>query len=251
MRMFIIIALAFCAIGFGSCENSTTQSASNSNGNGNNSGHSGSLARFAIADHYLYTVDKTTLRLFDLEGRNAKFINEIPVGFNIETIFVRENTLFLGSSNGVHIYDISTRTAPQHLSTYQHIVSCDPVVADAFYAYSTLSTGRPNCMRGANLLDIIDISDLTHPNRVFSVPLSNPGGLGLLGNNRLVVCDNGIKLLDITNPRQPVLLQTVTTERPFDIIPFKERFVAVVPGGLTNFAVQNDSLQLMGKLVYK
>ncbi|MBI3258750.1 MAG: hypothetical protein HYZ54_04635, partial [Ignavibacteriae bacterium] len=178
----LILVLIASFMMLGSCETGNSSGTETSSNNSNNgTGNSGSLAQFIISDHYLYTVDKTTLRLFDLSSGGAKFLSEIPVGFSIETIFARDNTLFLGASDGVHIYDITTRESPQFLSTYQHIVSCDPVVADEHFAYCTLSTGRARCSRGINSLDIIDINDLHSPFQVKSIQLSNPQGLGLIG----------------------------------------------------------------------
>lgn len=241
-----LIAGACCLLMFDSCQNSGTSPTTPGG-----SGKSGSLARFALTDHYLYTVDQTTLRLFDVSQGGAKFITSVPIGFSIETIFARGNTLFLGASDGVHIYDITVRQSPKHLSTYRHITSCDPVVADEQYAYSTLSTGWTTCWRGMNVLDIIDVSDLRSPLRVSSMLLTNPIGLGLTSANRLVVCDNGLKLLNVTDRKKPELLHAISAEKPFDIIPYNDRFIAVIPGGLVNYTVANDSLQLVGKLSYR
>lgn len=242
----IAAVLALLAISLIGCREGSSTSA-----NSSVTGRSGSLARFAIVGRYLYTVDREMLRLFDLESGAAKFVAEIHVGFNIETIFGRKNTLFLGARNGVYIYDISKPDKPIHLSTYQHIASCDPVVADEYYAYSTLSSGRPNCWRGLNALDIIDVSDLYYPKQTATIIMDDPRGLGLTSANRLVVCDKGLKLIDITNRHSPLLLHYLTGERPSDIIPGENRFVAVMPDGISNYAVVNDSLQYIGTLSYK
>lgn len=247
----VILLLLVSTLIFASCETNSSSTSESSSNSGNSTGNSGSTAQFIISDHYLYTVDKTTLRLFDLSTGTAKFLREIPVGFSIETIFARENTLFLGASDGVHIYDISTRESPQFLSKYQHIVSCDPVVADQKFAYCTLSTGRARCSRGINSLDIVDINDLHSPFLVQSFQLSNPQGLGLVGSDRLVVCDNGLKLFDISDRTKAKLLNKSTVANAYDIIPNGNTFTAVVPGGFSNFKIDNDSIQLVGKLIYK
>jgi len=244
----IIMLFALCISVFVSCDtNSSTSVSPVSSGTGTG----GSLARFTLTDTYLYTVDSRTLRVFDLSSGKAVFLTSVAIGFNIETIFARGNTLFLGASDGVHIYDITKRTEPKFLSLFTHIVSCDPVVADANFAYSTLSSGRPRCNRGLNVLDIIDINNLKAPFKVSSLPLTSPQGLGLTSANRLVVCDNGVKLLDITDRTNPKILDAVTSERAFDIIPLGGSFTAVVPGGLTNFTILNDSLRIIGKILYK
>lgn len=92
-------------------------------------GTSGSLARFAIAGDYLYTVELEQLKIFNIaDEKSPEFIKQINPGFGIETIFSKENYLFLGSRWGVYIYDISNPQSPQQVSLYSHIYSCDPVV---------------------------------------------------------------------------------------------------------------------------
>ncbi|MBK9246832.1 MAG: hypothetical protein IPM69_01650 [Ignavibacteria bacterium] len=240
-----IYSISYIFLLTGACDTNIVTPTTNTTGTG------GSLARFVIQDTYLYTVDRKTLRIFDLSSGSAKFTSSKTIGFTIETIFALGNTLFLGSTDGVYIYDITDRITPSFLSKYDHIVSCDPVVADAKYAYSTLRTGDTRCVRGTNVLDIIDITNLTSPKRVFSLVMSNPKGLGLIGTDKLVVCDNGLKLLNITDRLKPILLHNYTSISATDIIPFSNSFTAVTEGGMSNFTIRNDSITLIGKLEYK
>src|SRR5688500_12067850 len=67
--------------------------------NGGGTGVGGSLARFTIAGNYLYTVDQTDLKVFDIsDPANPVFRRSIPVGFEIETIFPFKDRLFIGST---------------------------------------------------------------------------------------------------------------------------------------------------------
>ncbi len=50
--------------------------------------------------------------------------------------------MFLGSTNGMYIYDISAPDTPKYVSELQHVTSCDPVVVDDKYAYVTLRGGN-------------------------------------------------------------------------------------------------------------
>lgn len=148
------------------CISSCTKDSATLNNNVN-TGSSGSTARFAVVGNTLYTVSLTSLNIFDVADKN----NPTPagtakLGVAIETVFSRDAaTLFVGSLNGMYIFDISNRLLPNQLALYQHFTSCDPVVADQNYAYLTLSSksiGR-RCVKGVNELEIIDISNLRNP----------------------------------------------------------------------------------------
>lgn len=242
----VILHCMCCSLVFlGSCDSNAVSPT------GTTTGTAGSLSRFIIVNQYLYTVDNQTLRIFDIRTDSAILKTNLTVGSGIETIFSRGNTLFLGANSGVHIFDITDREAPIFLSKYEHIISCDPVVADAKYAYSTLRTSSGVCNRGSNVLDIIDITNLERPVRIFSLPMVSPKGLGLIGDHSLVVCDEGLKLIDITNRSKPVLLHTYRSGSMLDIIPSTNSFTALSISGMSNFTVANDSLHLIGKLEYR
>lgn len=247
MKNLIILMSIICIsiFVFSSCENNNGV-----NNSTNSNGTSGSLARFILVDNYLYTVDETTLKVFVVDKSSTKLVNSIKVGFNIETIFAKENTLFLGSSTGVHIFDINNRTNPLYLSKYIHIFSCDPVVAGGNFAYSTLSTARVTCSRGTNRLDVIDISNLNNPVAVASMFMASPKGLGLVSPTKLVVCDDGIKLIDVSNASEPKFLFRLASELAYDVIPNNGNFVAVSKNALSNISIANNNLTIIGKLEY-
>jgi len=102
------------------------------------SGEGGSLARFKIVDDFLYVVDNFDINVFDVSNlENPEALDDVPVGFGIETIFNRGDYLFLGSTNGMFIYDITSADKPTFVSEFTHATFCDPVVVDDRYAYIT------------------------------------------------------------------------------------------------------------------
>lgn len=244
-----LILVSVCAIclqqlGCLGSDSSGTRTASSGNGT------SGSLARFILVDNFLYTVDNTSLRVFDCSGRAATYVTTVNLGFNIETVFNRKNTLFIGASDGVHIYDITNRTKPEFLSLYRHIFSCDPVVANDNYAFATLSTGRDWCWRGTNQMDIIDISNLRSPRLVKSVPLIKPLGLGLLNDKRLIVCNDGVEVYDISAIQNTQLFRFIRPFKGIDVIPGTDGFTSVSQTGIANFGYRNDTLWQRGAYAY-
>jgi len=165
----------------------------------NGSGKAGSLARFAIVGDKLYTVTTQNLKIFNiLDEKNPDYQGEIPVGIDIETIFPLDNTLFMGSEGGMYMYDVADPLNPKRLSMYQHIRSCDPVVANDKHAFVTLSTMATRCSRGLNQLEIIDIADKRNPKLLRTFVMNKPLGMALSDNN-LFVCDDVVKWYDITN----------------------------------------------------
>lgn len=165
-----------------------------------NVGQGGSLARFTISNGTLYAVDDQSLRVFDLaDPVNPVFSQNINLGWGIETIFPYEDKLFIGANNGMHIYSVASPTAPEHLSTFEHILSCDPVVVNDDKAYVTLWGGR-DCGSAGDQLEIIDVSDARNPRSLQITPMSNSHGLGV-AEGKLFLCAQweGLKVFDLTD----------------------------------------------------
>jgi len=203
------------------------------------SGTGGSLARFTISDNYLFTVDASKLKTFDITNEeNPQLIGEVELEWGIETIFALGDLLFLGAQNGVYIFDISDPASPQYLSLYSHIQSCDPVVVKDNYAYSTLNSSGP-CSQGLNQLDIIDISDPVNPSQVKSLPMESPRGLGISGT-LLFVCDEGLKVFNLTDPVKPEFLSTIQIDA-FDVIPIDTLLLVATEQGLSEYSIDDDN----------
>jgi hypothetical protein len=137
------------------------------------------------------------LKLFNVSNpRDPQYLNSINLGGGIETIFPYGNKLFIGSTNGMHIYDASNPSAPVKLSTYRHVTSCDPVVVQGKYAYVTLRSDNL-CLQGVNLLQVLNIENAANPVLVSSFPMLKPYGLTISDNN-LFICEGpfGLKAFD-------------------------------------------------------
>ena len=246
----IAFAVASCAkdggLGFSS-DNSST-------------GKGGSMARFAIKGDILYTVSTDSLKLFNIEeAENPTYAPErdLRVGFDIETIFPMDTLLFIGSRNGMYVYDITVPRFPMFLSEVSHLRSCDPVVAQDNYAYVTLNTNASNCGPNPNnMLHIYDISDPANPILKDTRSLSGPTGLGVDGT-RLFVCDRGLKVFDITNPlniRQIddlVDIEQVNIRSAYDVIPVDGLLILVAEEGLFQFDYTGDRLRFVSKIEIK
>jgi hypothetical protein len=154
-----------------------------------------------LYEDILYTIDNNEMHFFDIEDEDNPIENgSIFIGWGIETLFPYGDKLFIGSQSGMMIYNLENPLAPEKISEYWHITSCDPVVVDGDWAYVTLRAGN-RCGAGTSQLDIIDISRLEEPELRKTYPMEEPYGLGI-DKNILFVCDGeaGLKVYDASDP---------------------------------------------------
>ena len=212
-------------------------------------GAGGSMARFAIAGNYLYTVTTSDLNVFGIHNSlSPLFSNKVSIGQNIETISPFRQKLFIGSTNGMFIYNIADGTHPEKEGQFAHVQSCDPVIADDRYAYVTLRTGT--ACNGLDQLDILDIADVNNPALVKSYSMTNPHGLSKDGN-LLFICDgrDGLKVYDATDVSKISLLSVVSDIETFDVIAMNGVALVVTSKGLYQYAYADPAhLVLLSKI---
>ena len=209
-----------------------------SQGPSTGAGIGGSLARFTVTGNHLYALDDTDMHTVDISNPEQPVLEtKKNVGWGIETIFPYGDKLFIGSQTGMHIYSLSNPASPEHLSTYSHVMSCDPVVVEGDYAYVTLRSGN-TCRQGVNLLEVIDIADATRPQLVSSYDMYSPGGLGI-DNNVLFVCDGnaGLKIFDATDKFSITQNQLAVYPdmRAIDVIPFNNILMVIAEDGFYQY----------------
>ena len=165
-------------------------------------GQGGSLARFTIANGTLYVVDESSLRTFNLSDPTTPELigtHQVGNGWGIETIFPYGNQLYIGSTTGMHIFDISNPNDPDFLSTFEHVLSCDPVVVANDLAYVTL-WGGSDCGTVQDQLEVIDVSNPRRPVSLQIVAMERSHGLGV-ADGKLFLCayDQGVRVFDLTD----------------------------------------------------
>lgn len=186
-------------------------------------GVGGSMARFTLVTDYLYTVDQSSLRTFNISKLdNPTLSNTTTFGWGIETIFPYKDKLFLGSTTGLFIIDIVNPTQPKLLSNFSHARKCDPVFVDGNLAYVTLN-GSGSCGGNGSQLDVIDITSLTQPKLLKTYPMKQPKGLSIL-EKTLYLCDDGLKIFDVTNSQNidQNLKAHIKGFDTYDVISFSE-----------------------------
>ena len=243
MKTFNTILFIFIATGFFSCTKDSTNASISPN-----TGAGGSTAKFTISGDYLYVVDHTSLKSFDISNNFSPiFRSKIEIGINIETIFPFKDKLFIGSSSTMYIYSLSNPAEPKGIAkaVYTIRMACDPVVANDSVAYATLrATGR--CGGGQSALVVYNIKNINSPQLVNTISLFEPYGLGIV-SNALYVCEGnqGFKIYNTSNAYDPLFVRTVTAANTnfFDVIPYGNILIAQVNDGFILYDIGTEPLQ--------
>ena len=216
-------------------------------------GTGGSTARFALLNSRLYTVSDQDLNIFNISfASNPSYVKKVNVSSwsaEIETIFPFKNKLFIGSSNGMFIYSVDNADNPLSEGSFAHVRVCDPVIPDDHFAYITLRSGNA-CGGYANQMDVLDISDITHPVLVKSYPLTNPRGLSK-DKNLLFICDgdDGLKIFDATNASNIVQIKRFPGLQTQDVIANNNIAIVTATDGLYQYSYADvNNIKLLSKI---
>ena len=225
----------------GGWESKVDDVAGNMSGGGvsaNGVGVGGSMARFGLSGSTLYAVDEMTLHIFNLsDPKQPVFNKDFYAGWGIETIFILDQHLFLGSQTGMRIFSIEAPLSPMYLSDFWHATGCDPVVVQDDLAYITLRGGNA-CGNQVNRLIVVSVKDLREPRELKAYPMNGPYGLGIDGKT-LFVCDGdaGLKVFDVTDPlkitdHQIAIFPDILG---YDVIPLDGLLILIGDGGLYQY----------------
>jgi hypothetical protein len=230
---------------------SVNYSSSGSKNSGSPVGKGGSMARFTIVDKRLYTVSNSDLNVFNIAFPNDPVYNKkVNLGsWTIETIFPFKDKLFIGSQNGMFVYNISNADNPTLVGQFSHVQSCDPVIADGEYAYVTLRTGSA-CFGNANQLDVLQLNSFTNPTLVKTYPFTNPHGLSKDGN-LLFICDgsDGLKIYNAAHVSDLQLIKQFPNIETYDVIAYNHIALVVAKDGLYQYDYSDpNNIHLISKI---
>ena len=211
-------------------------------------GAGGSTARFTIAGSFLYVVDNTSLKAFDISTNHAPvFKSKTEIGLNIETIFPYQDKLFIGSSSSMYIYSLNEPTKPQRLARADYMIrmACDPVVARDNVAYATLRSNGP-CGGSQSALVVYNIQNISSPQLMNTIWLNAPYGLGMKDSS-LYVCEGPqglavFNIKDVYNPVQKARIYSAGTSF-YDVIPYGNILIAHVNDGFILYDIGTNTMQ--------
>lgn len=208
-------------------------------------GKGGSLARFSIVDDVMYFVDNSQMQVFDVtNAEKPALIRTVSIQSNtIETIYHHGSYLYLGSSNGMYIYNITDPKLPTYVSMATHVMGCDPVVSDGKYAYVTVrNTTSCNRTRSVNILEIFDVSNPQYPQSISTTNLVAPIGLAIDGDI-LFVCDDSLKIFDVSDRTNPKKIKSIPSNA-VDIIINGDNILTVDPDGINQYSYDRSTLEI-------
>lgn len=255
MRKIFLLLTLVALIAF-SCSKSDSSGGSDVSGvTGDNSGQGGSMAKFSISGDNLFIINESQLKVYDITNEETPVsVNTLDVNFGIETVFTLEDYLFIGSINGMYIYDVSDPNNILYLSFYQHITSCDPVVANDSLAFVTLNaTSSCQWQNGENRLDVLDITSKVDPQLLSSIQMNGPNGLGIY-ENYVIVCDgeNGVAFYDYTNPYNLDYVSSVSGVHAYDVIVREDRMLLIGQDGLFQYDISDvKQIKLISNILFQ
>jgi hypothetical protein len=222
---------------------------------GSGTGFGGSMARFGIKDKVLYIVDQNTLKVFDITNKTSpNKMGDFYPGWNIETMFLSGNNMFLGTTTGMVVFDISNPLVPSSRVFFNHARSCDPVIVDDTLAYITLRSGT-TCGGNINCLDVVNIKKISSPSMLATFSMTNPHGLGKHGD-LLFICDGnaGLKIYDASDPKTVgnKLIYSYPNINAYDVIPIGTVLVMIGDNGLYQYSYSDiKNITLLSKIEVK
>jgi hypothetical protein len=234
-RIFILLVLL--AGNLISCSDSSEVAPLISNGQG------GSLARFAIKDNIIYVVNNNSLQTIKLINGKMEPVASMELPFGIETIFPYQEYLFIGANDAMYIYSLDDPEQPGLLATYQHQTACDPVVVQNNVAYVSLRADACGRVLAENIVEIIDVSDINNPRLIYTHnDVLSPYGLGIK-DDVLFICQskNGLQLLDVKDPNQPVVISNLDIYA-YDVIIRQNLLILTGDEGIFQFDVSDPKI---------
>lgn len=214
--------------------------ATSANGGGSKNGINGSMSRFALYDNKLYTVIRNYMSIFDLSGDEpVKAVDNIPIGWDVETLFSYKDNMFMGTPTGMLIYSVADPLKPEYMSSVTHIFGCDPVVVHNDLAYVTVHSGNM-CGQEANELFIVDVSNVLEPKKLVTFNMTKPKGLGI-DEEMLFLCDDGLKIFNITTPEKSYLnsIKHIKGMEGYDLIAWGNVLMMIAEDGLYQYDYSN------------
>lgn len=201
------------------------------------------MARFGLTENSLVAIGKyfgyNLYYNFDLtEPGNPKLLLKSVLRPGVETMFLAGKNMFLGTANGMDVYDLSDPVKPVYLSTFWHATGCDPVVVQNNRAYVTIRSGVTCANRSINELSVLDITNVTYPVLLRTYPMDNPHGLGI-SDDILFICDgtSGLKVYNAADPYliSEHLLAKFPGINAYDVIPLGKSLLMIGSDGFYQY----------------
>lgn len=207
-------------------------------------GVGGSMARFGLYEDFLYIVNQTSLLTFKLNSNSEVTLMDTQyMGWNMETIFITDNHLFLGTQSGMIVESLEVPSRPSQKGSFAHVTACDPVVIKGDLAFVTLKGGTTCRGAAVNQLDVVRMSNgYSKFELLKSYPMYGPQGLGVDGD-LLFICDGdaGLKIYNAADPLTITdhPLASFPSINAYDVIPLNNYLFMIGDAGFILYDYSN------------
>jgi len=213
----------------------------------------GTVNRIAHANDHVYVISSSFLTVFS-DNQNLELVESEQAGWQMETIYPQDQTLYIGTRNSVQVYDIEVPTNPRWQASFDHVDSCDPVLPDGDVAYVTLRTNDTGCPGDINALIVLDISNANRITELQEIEMLSPFGMTKIGDILYVgEGNNGLKTFDASNGSELSLINSDRDVQAYDVIahPTRSDIILVAgPNGFGQYRVSetNQDLALLSMI---
>jgi hypothetical protein len=182
----------------------------------------GAANKMAYQNNHLYILGKENIVTYNDGGNGLTRICSLNLindeESELETVYLQNNKLFIGSSKSSFI--VTATNCPNLISEYKRPpapVTKDPILPNGNVAYLTLKSvaGSSN-----NQLQVLDVSNPSEIEVIGRLTMKSPQGLALLTPSLLMVGEghNGIRLIDISNSRNPQTVLYDEINKAYDVM---------------------------------
>lgn len=207
----------------------------------------GTVNRIAHTNDHMYIIGNSVIYTFKDDGQLEK-LNEDHIGWNMETIYPRENTLFIGTQNSMEILSISDPANPSIVGVFSHATSCDPVLPTDDTAYVTLRSGN-ECDGNVDALSAVNIENLTAPFAIQDIEMESPYGMTIIDDLLYVgEGENGLKTFKILSDDTLELVDHDRSIQAYDVIPHPTQsdiILVASPTGFGQYQLTSTSKKLL------
>ena len=208
-------------------------------------GKSGSTAKIVVVGNYLYAIDNSELKIFNISiPSTPTLVGTKNIDMGIETIYPFKNYLFIGGNSGMYIYSLTDPTNPTQLSQFTHITSCDPVIANDSLAYVTLRTDQVcNRWMDTRQIEIIDVKSVINPSLIYTYQtLDYPYGLDM-NDDYLFVCHGtagvGIYSKNLLTSGNNAMISKIQNINAYDAILYNNILYVIGESGFYQYDYSN------------
>ena len=207
----------------------------------------GTVNRIAHTKDHLYIISNSIIYSFRDDTEFEK-VSENSIGWAMETIYPKDDALFIGTQNSMEILSITDPDNPSWISNFSHATSCDPVLPTDETAYVTLRSGN-ECDGNVDALIAIDIQSLTRLEAIQEIEMESPYGMTII-NGQLYVGEgeNGLKVFDILEDNTLELVDFDKSIQAYDVIPHPTRADVILiasPEGFGQYQITTTNKKLL------